>query len=775
MPSAVLAFALGVLALLQWPWLPSAALVDLLPIVLLCAAARPRAQVTLLFAAGFLYALAQAQYSLQQQLPLAFEGESMTVQGRIDSLPQYLPGRVRFNLQVSDWPSAVVAAGGRLPQHIRLSWYDSERRPRAGEVWQLRVRLKRPHGFLNPGGFDYEAWLFQKGIRATGYIREHADNRRLQTAGTGIQTLRQSLREQLQGMLGTGPASALVTALAIGDRSGLKPADWERLRATGTGHLVAISGLHIALVAALAWLICRGLWSLSARATRCFPAQHIGVAGGLLAGGGYTALAGFAIPAQRTLIMLAVVALALLTQRRWRLLDGLALALLLILLLDPLALLAPGLWLSFGAVAIIGWGLAWRLPQQGFWWRYGRTQALVSIGLTPLLLYWFQQFPLAGFVANLFAVPWVSVIAVPLILLGLLLLPLNAMLAALPLYMARQALEWFWLGLDLLLNYLPGILARPQPAPLLLLAGIAGAGLLLLPRAVPGRWLGLLWCLPLLWPATQMPAKGAFRLAVLDVGQGLAVVVETRHHVLVYDTGAWFSERFDAGSAAVVPYLRYRGHTRIDGLIISHGDNDHIGGASAVIEEFPIGFALSSVPAELPLAGARFCREGQTWDWDGVQFTILHPRQDHESSDNDQSCVLKIDSSAGSALLPGDIEASSEYNLVRRHRQQLAADLLLAPHHGSATSSTPVFIRHVAPEHTVFSAGYRNRYRFPDRDIILRYHACCEDGDITLYNTARKGAVLFDFRANGVQVKRQRIDARRFWNNQPPTKQAADH
>lgn len=765
MLAGILAFVLGVLALLQCPALPPAVLVDLLPLCLLLALAQPRCRVALLFLAGFLYALGHAQLNLQQQLPQELEGESITIRGRIDSLPEYLPQRTRFNLTVSDWSDS-GAASSHLPRLVRLSWYDSHRRPRAGEVWQLRVRLKRPHGFLNPGGFDYEAWLFEQGIRATGYVRNSSANQRLRPAAAGVPRLRQALREHIQTLLGDNHSSALVRALAVGDRTGLKPADWDRLRATGTSHLLAISGLHIGLVAALMYLLIRGLWSLSTAATRWLPAQRIAIAGGLLAAGSYAALSGFAIPAQRALIMIGVAALALLMQRRWRFVDGLALALLLVLLRDPFAILAPGLWLSFGAVGVIGWSLAWRLPQSGFWWRYGRIQALIALGLAPVLLFWFQQFPITGFFANLLAVPWVSAIVVPLILLALLLLSQWSAAAALLLHMAATALDWLWQLLGLLLQIFPDELVRPQPSPVLLLAGLAGAAVVLLPRALPCRWVGLIWLVPLLWPASQRPANGDFRLAVLDVGQGLATVIETRRHVLVYDTGAYFSDRFDAGSATVIPYLRYRGHSKIDMLLVSHGDNDHIGGAAAIAEQFNIGRSLSSVPEQLSFEPAEYCRDGQAWQWDGVSFEILHPAAEVMRASNDQSCVLKVSSLSGTALLPGDIEAASEYELVRRSASQLPADVLIAPHHGSRTSSTAVFIRTIEPDYTVFSSGYRNRYRFPDRDIIQRYRSCCR-GNTTLYNTAADGAVFFDFRHDGLRSKRQRVAARRFWHNLP--------
>lgn len=767
MQTGIVAFLLGVLALMQCSELPDRALVAMLPIVLLLACPPTSARVGLLFAAGFLFALGQAHTALDRELPAELEGESLTVQGRITSLPEQLPQRVRFNLAVREWPADI--ADSRLPARVRLSWYAYGNSDvpalRSGESWQLRVRLKRPHGFSNPGGFDYEGWLFEQGIRATGYVRAGPANQRLRQADPGIGMLRQWLRERIAATIEHERNRALVQALALGDRSGLTPVDWERLRATGTSHLLAISGLHVGLVGGLVYLLMRGLWSLSITATRRLPAQQAALVTGLLGAAGYAALSGFAIPAQRALIMLAVLTLALLLHRLWRLGDGLLFALLLVVLLDPLAMLAVGLWLSFGAVAVIGWGLAWRLPQTGWWWRYGRTQALIALGLGPLLLFWFQAYPISGFPANLLAVPWVSVVVVPLILAGLVLLAPWPAAGELLLNLAAHALSLLWAWLGLLLDYLPSSLARPQPSLPLLLLALAGAALWLLPRAVPGRPLGLVLLLPLLWPAVPRPQPGEFRLVVLDVGQGLASVIETHRHILVYDTGPRFSERFDAGSAAVVPYLRYRGHAAIDKLLVSHGDNDHIGGAAAIADHLPVRESLSSTPEAMPLA-ASHCRYGQHWRRDGVEFSLLHPAQAVTEDSNNHSCVLRIESAAGSALLPGDIESAAEYALIRRAGSRLAADVLVAPHHGSQSSSTQEFIRRVDPDYTVFSTGYRNRYDFPDDVIIDRYRQTADNS--VLLNTPADGAVVFDFDSTGVRVKRWRHAERRFWHNRVP-------
>lgn len=758
MRSGIVAFFLGILALVQCPSLPDMALADLLPLCLLFSLFPSRLRVVLLFACGFLYALAHAHVQLYEQLPDHLEGRSLTVTGRVISLPDVESHRSRFLFAVEQWPATID--NGRLPEHIRLSWYSNAPAVNAGERWQLRIRLKQPHGFLNPGGFDYEGWLFSQGIRATGYVRRSDLNQQLSIARPGLLQWREALREQLRSLLGESRGSALITALALGDRSAMSAADWEVLRATGTSHLLAISGLHIGLVAGLAFLILRWLWSLVPQASRRLPAQIAATILSLPVAACYAALAGFSLPTQRALTMLLVIALALLMRRRLRGPDVLLLALLAVLVLDPLAILEAGFWLSFLAVAIILWGMGWRQPQAGIWWRYGRIQCLIAIGMMPVLLFWFQQFPLLSAVANFIAVPWVSVLVVPPILLGLVLLAVVPEAGESLLILAHWLLMLLWPGLEWL-SQLDGVtLMRPQPDVLLLLAGLGGAGILLLPGAWPARWIGMIWLLPLLWPQVSSPPMGAYRVAVLDVGQGLATVVETAEHVLVYDTGARFSDSFDAGSAVVLPYLRSRGHDRLDMLIVSHGDNDHIGGARAILDALPVTGILSSVPDKLPAAAAH-CRRGQAWQWDGVGFRILHPDNITAGNDNNHSCVLRVTGRSGSVLMPGDIEAAAETALLNHAAEQVSADILIAPHHGSQSSSTRRFIEAVLPDYTVFSTGYRNRYAFPDSDIIQRYR----NRGVRLFNTAADGAVFFDIERNAIEVTRARRSLRRFWHH----------
>jgi competence protein ComEC len=770
MQTGTLAFLLGILALIQFPFLPAGDLVLLLPVCILLALVIPPLRITLLFAAGLLWALANAGASLQYQLPPDLEGQTLMLTGVVDGLTESDRRSVRFNFRVnsleSTYPEGQLEPGTG-PQRVRLSWYGERPELAPGEGWQLQVRLRRPRGFMNPGGFDYEGWLFQQGLHATGYVRESEQNSRLQPAGHHVNALRDGIRQYIRNLLGETRAGALIAALAVGDRSSLGPDDWRVLRVSGTSHLLAISGLHIGLIAGLVFFPLRAIWGLVPAATRLLPAQHAAAGCALLFAAAYAALAGFTLPTQRALLMLTVATVAVLSRRQFRTGDILALALLAVLLIDPFAVLAAGFWLSFAAVAVILWGMGSRLPEQGLWWRYGRVQVIVAVGLLPLLLFWFQEYPLLGALANLFAVPWVGMLIMPLILAGFLLLPLWTAAGELLLFMAGQGLDILWAALQFLADQEFAAFSRPAPGMVAMLAGAAGAALLLLPRAVPYRWLGWLWLAPLIWPVADRPEPGDLRFTLLDVGQGLAAVIETREHVLVYDTGPRFSERFDAGSAAVMPYLHRRAHRRIDTLIISHPDNDHIGGAPALLAALPVDRILVIDPDVPELHGhaAESCQYGQEWTWDGIRFSILHPHAGFSGSTNDASCVLRVESGNHVLLLPGDIERHSEYRLVDRlGSEQLAADILVAPHHGSRTSSTPAFLNAVAPGYALFATGYRNRYGFPNSDIIERYRV----RDIHMLNTASTGAVEFDLTRAGIDIRKTRRAQRRFWH-QPDT------
>jgi len=726
---------------------------------------------------GFFWASIIAQHMLAGALPVELEGQDVVVEGLVASLPEQKGRRLRFVFAPDSlrWQDEAQAVPGKL----LLSWYPRKGHKipalRVGERWRLQLRLKRPHGFSNPGGFDYEAWLFQQGIRAKGYVRYSKKgakptdalrvNQRLAPAGSAywIDQVRESLRTNILASLKDHPLRGIVLALAIGDRQFISPAQWRVLRRTGTNHLVAISGLHVGLVAGFAFFLLRRLWRLSARAVTRWPANKAGALGALLAAMVYAALAGFSVPTQRALIMVAVVMLAVIVQRQTRPSSLLALALLLVLIIDPLAVMAAGFWLSFGAVTVILYGMSGRLAMKSLWWQWGRVQWLVAVGLFPALLLLFQQASLVAPLANLLAVPWVSLVTVPLTLLGSIALGFSDTLGDGLLGLSSLSLEGLWWWLDELAQWPQAAWRQMAPRLWTLPVAVIGIVWLLAPRGVPTRWVGAVGLLPLLFISPTLIPAGQAKFTLLDVGQGLSAVVQTRNHVLVFDAGPRFSSGFNTGEAVVAPYLRSRGLRQIDTLLVSHGDNDHIGGVAGLRADMPVQRLLSSVPQDID--GAEPCQAGQYWQWDGVAFAMLNPGEETPAggrSNNNRSCVLHVQAGSQSVLLSGDIEKAAEGELVKVFGQRLASDVLVVPHHGSRTSSSPVFLTAVAPKLALFPVGYRNRYGFPKPQIIQRYVA----RGVRLFDTAHNGAIELPLGgAGGLDtVLTHRQQAARYWN-----------
>lgn len=749
-----LTFLTGIVLLQQLPLLPdskwSLLLLGLLPLAIACRRLRP----LLLLIIGFLWALFRADLLLSQALPPVLEGQDILLEGRVASIPEIQEHSLRFAFA----PQRLVFKGQTwpVPKRVRLSWYQKPPPEfRAGDRWQLMVRLKRPRGFMNPGGFDYEGWLFRQGFRATGYVRPAAANRLIESRWYHhpIDRVRQYLLERITAVLPDSPQRGLILALTLGERSGISPQQWQILERTGTNHLVAISGLHIGLLAGLAYFLGRRLWSLRATNTLALPAPQAAAIGAIISALFYAALASFSIPTQRALIMVSVVMLAVLLKRPVYPSHTLALALLLVLVWDPLAVLAPGFWLSFGAVAVLLLGMAGRQPfpppnSLGFgaaphylrrlWQRWGKAQWVVAIGLTPMLLYQFQRFSLVAPVSNLVAVPWMGLLVVPPLLLGILLLLPFPFLGTVLINSAAHllALLWgflaWWAALPIAQwqQYGPPLWALP-PA-------LIGSLLLLAPRGLPGRWLGLVALLPLFLTPPPRPPHGTLWFTLLDVGQGLAAVARTRHHTLVFDAGPRYSGRFNAGEAVVVPFLRSQNIGHIDTLVVSHGDNDHFGGVADLLRHIPAQQILTSVPERIPWTGATPCRRGQQWRWDGVEFQILYP-QSLLGRGNNHSCVLRIAGKAQRILIAADIERPAERALLTLDPKELLATILVVPHHGSLTSSSPGFVAAVKPKHALFATGYRNRWNFPRPIIVQRYlmHGA------RVWDTARHGAITF--------------------------------
>jgi competence protein ComEC len=532
-------------------------------------------------------------------------------------------------------------------------------------------------------------------------------------------------------------------------------------RHTGTTHLMSISGLHVTMIAGLCYWLVAGLWRRIPWLALRLPAQQAGVAAGWLGAFGYSLLAGFGVPAQRTLYMLTVVALALWWRRTSASSRVLAAALLAVLLIDPWAVLSAGFWLSFGAVALLFYADAGRVGRSHWLAQWGRSQWAVTLGMIPALLALFQQFSLVSPLANVVAIPLVSLVIAPMALLA----------ALIPFEPLLWLAHWLLAGLMSFLAWLASlpIAVWQQPAPAAWAVAVAGAGCvwLLLPRGVPARWVGAVMMLPLIASAPARPAANALRVTVLDVGQGLAVHVQTAAHDLLYDSGPQFSGDANSGNRIILPYLRALGVHHLDGVIVTHQDMDHAGGAQSVLDALPVDWLTSSLPDGDPLRAApltqRRCLAGDAWQWDGVRFELLHPGlSDYEQASvktNDLSCVLKVTAPGGAVLLAADIEASVEARLVAA-AQPLRADFLVVPHHGSRSSSTPAFVGAVGARTVIFPVGYRSRFHHPHPRVVARYAA---SGAVSL-RTDRDGAVTIFIAPDGTTTRRERAQVRRYWN-----------
>ncbi len=709
---------------------------------------------------GVFWVSLRAGLILGDALTPELEGRDLLLQGYVADLPQRGERGPRFRFDVEQATDAGHAV--RVPARVLLSAYDEGLVFAVGQHWQLLVRLKRPHGFQNPGGFDYEADLFQKRIRATGYVRsaEPLAHAGAPARGYRLNRLRERLGERMRTLLGGEPLAGILVALANGDYSGISDAQWQTLRRTGTTHLMAISGLHIGLVAGLVFLLVRVLWALPGVTVLRYPAPKAAAVAALGAGAAYAALAGFSIPTQRSLIMLAVALGGVLLQRRNVPTTVLAVALLLVLFYDPLAVVSAGFWLSFGAVAVIVLFLQDRGHRRPNWRRLGSLQWGIALGLAPLTLMLFQQVSLSGPLANMLAVPVFGLFVVPATLAGAVgALALPDALARGLLQLALWPLALLWMALEYLAAWPYSLWVQHAPSAWAFACALVGIALLLAPRGWPARWLGAVWLAPMLLVRPGAPAPGEVWFALLDVGHGLAAVVRTHAHAVVYDTGPRFSARFDAGRAVVVPYLRQQAIDRLDLLMVSHGDNDHIGGADSVRAELPVARTLTSVIEQLP--GAQRCVAGQRWHWDGVDFSVLHPPEGYRRRGNNASCVLRVQTRHGSVLLTGDIEAVAERELLRRAPEELATDVLVVPHQGSKTSSSEGFVEAAHPRVALFAVGYRNRFGHPHPEVRRRY----ERRGVTLYDSATHGAVEIRLDANGLSARAYREHRRRYWFN----------
>jgi competence protein ComEC len=595
-------------------------------------------------------------------------------------------------------------------------------------------------------------------------VRPSPDNARLAPRvarpGYFVERLREAIRERFAMVLGDARHAGILVALAIGDQRAIDPDLWRVFARTGTTHLMSISGLHVTMLAGLAWALTNWLWRRSGRLPLFVPAQKAAALAGFAFAFAYCLFAGFAVPAQRTLYMLGVVAVAMWRGRTASGSRVLALALLLVLLLDPWAVLAAGFWLSFGAVGLLFYIGAGRLGRAHWLAEWARAQWAITLGMIPALLALFQQFSISSPLANAVAIPLISFVVTPLALAGV--SPLGEPLLLLGLWIV----DGLMLGLTWLAELPLSVWQQHAPAGWTVVLALLGMAWALLPRGVPMRWAGMFASLPMLLLPPERPPEGEARVTVLDVGQGLAVHVQTAGRDLLYDTGPAFSPDANSGNRIIVPYLRAVGVRRLDTLVVTHADKDHSGGAESVLDALPTGEMIDSLPGDHPFAALpvphRPCVAGDAWTWDGVRFEFLHPPRELLAlptvRSNDLSCVLKLTAAGRSMLLTSDIEALSETALVERERERLAADVMLVPHHGSRTSSTPEFISAVGARIAIVPVGYRNRFGHPKAEVVERYR------DARLLRTDRDGAVTVGLGGAGVDVRLERERRRRYWH-----------
>ncbi|AYC33421.1 DNA internalization-related competence protein ComEC/Rec2 [Pseudomonas cavernae] len=725
MRTGMLALAVGLLALRFLPALPPVWLLLVLPLVGLMALPF-RSYPLAFFLFGFSWACASAHWALSDRLVPELDGRTLILQGLVTGLPEHDTGVVRFQLE------QVVARRAKLPQRLRLAWYDGPP-VQAGERWQLAVKLKRGHGLVNPQSFDYEAWLLAQRIGAVGTVKR---GERLSPA-QGASAWRDELRQRLLAVDAFGRQGALA-ALVLGDGSGLSVADWRVLQDTGTVHLLVISGQHVALLAALVYGLVAGLARLGLWPSR-WPWLPWACALAFAAALGYGLLAGFEVPVRRACLMVAMVLLWRLRFRHLGVWLPWLLALNGVLLAEPLASLQPGFWLSFAAVAVLALVFSGRLGAWSWWHSWGRVQWTMAIGLLPALLALGLPLSASGPLANLIAEPWVSLAVVPLALLGTVLLPLPGLGEAV-LWLAGGLLELLFRVLGMIAAGAPAWQATALPFWAWLLSA-CGALLLLLPTGIPMRALGLAMLLPCFFPPPNSPAPGRAEVWLLDVGQGLAVLLRTHEHALLYDAGPRYGD-FDIGERVVLPSLRGLDVRRLDLLLLSHADSDHAGGAPAVQRGLPIDQVLSGEAAALPpVLGAEPCVDGASWSWDGVRFTTWRSAVAQEG--NPASCVLRVEANGEALLLTGDIDARVERALLDAGRE-VRADWLLAPHHGSRSSSTAAFIKAVQPRAVLFSRGAHNAFGHPHPQVVARYRAL----QVRAYDTVENGALRIELGAH---------------------------
>lgn len=716
--------------------------------IVACVHRRTRSVALILLGYGLL--LQAGQTIIDARLDPRYAGDSMLAQVRVVDFPRRSGASVSFTVAPLD--------DARLPPRSRISWFEPPVVPALGEVWELELRLRRPRGTSNPGVFDRESWLFREGIHATGYVVDGKRNRLLWAGTPGaIDRLRREFVASATAAANTAEAAAVLAAVGVGARHLVSPEQWERYAITGTNHLMAISGLHVGLAATTGFVLAFAFAGLLPGIRNHYV---VALAAGVVTATAYALSSGLAVPAQRSALMIGVAALALTRRRQPDAATTVAFAATTVYLLDPVAILSPGYSLSFGAVVLLLW-LARR-------WAAARRrlaglvtlQVFLTVGLLPFTAAWFQRFAALAVPVNIVAVPLFSLVTVPLTLAGLAAVAVSPDLARFPLHWAANSIDWLERGVRE---------ASGLPFADVTLASISGKALplllvpllwVLLPPGWPGRHVGLLGVLALLLWRPADPPDACFDAWVLDVGQGLAVVLQTRHSVWMYDTGMAYRTGTTAADIAVLPFLEGRRIRRIDRLVVSHADLDHSGGIAALRSAVSVGEIVTGEP--IPGVSGTPCHAGRAWREDGIEFKALHPQGVGVSAGNDASCVLEVSAGPFSLLLTGDAEAEAERAVLAGGRDR--ASVVVVPHHGSQTSSSAAFVDAVQPRIAIVSAGHGNRWGLPKQGVVKRWR----NGGAKLFNTASAGAVSLRLCADtGItRLRSHREHRRRFWHDE---------
>jgi competence protein ComEC len=811
----------------------------------------------LLLASGFLAfgftGLRAIDYASHTLLPV-YEGRDIEVVGVVSAMPQISEAGTRFQLDVETSQLLATVDGViskqqvNLPSKISLSWYGGvfgveqrksqnraelknaqqtsqvnpqeerdqvaitlQRAPMPilpGERWSMTVRLKAPHGNSNPGGFDFELWLWEQGIQATGYVRSGANDAApilmAQTWQHPVEQLRYKVRDAIFARMSAADSSVqtlshtsdagIVAALVTGDQQSIERADWDVFRTTGVAHLMSISGLHITMFAWGAVILVGWLYRRSTHLCLAYPAPQAALLGGLLLATLYAIFSGWGVPSQRTIWMLAAVTFLRLFGKRWPWPTVWMLACVVVVLIDPWSLLQAGFWLSFVAVGVLfatdmnqleiqqknasndTLNVNQQLSRSRRFadtikkklWLGGREQLIITLVLTPLTLLLFGQVSVVGLLANALAIPWVTLVVTPLAMLGTLFSPLWDL--------AGMATHVLSLYLGVLAGFPFATFSMATPPILISALGVIGGALMVMPWSWRLRMMGLPLLLSvILWQAPR-PEVGQFEMIAADIGQGNGLIIRTAEHTLVYDAGPRFSIDSDAGYRVLVPLLR-RTNESVDAVMLSHRDIDHSGGIKSVLTMHPKASFISSVESTHELQKFRpvqRCVAGQRWQWDGVDFAVLHPyAQDYESpqKSNAMSCVLRISTAKHSVLLVGDLEQQQEQRLVDELPTKtinlksdiLKSTVLLVPHHGSKTSSSAEFLDAVQPQLAIVQAGYRNRFGHPAVSVMERY----SERHIKVIDTAHCGAMSWSS-AFPNETRCQREVAKSYWHHQAP-------